>query len=217
MSLLPPPPRDHPRLTTAHADELRFRRECILDTISSVQRHFLALYSSRDRQCKLGYDTSAACDVFQLGQLHRFLRSKELLFLVDCSPSSLDAVPDMAHLDLDELVATLKQCPNYQVDKHHVNCGPRLRMRPILDYIRTMLSANVVWISHAEWKKRRAEASWAAIKDKDCAAGDEAGRTFFFTRAIANDERLRYDGAMHVDRMALSLFTAHAWDWTPED
>ncbi|GJN84923.1 hypothetical protein PLIIFM63780_008487 [Purpureocillium lilacinum] len=197
-------------------DELQYRRECILNTISSVQRHFLDLYSSRDRQCKLGYDTSAACDIFQLGQLHRFLKSKELLFLVDYSQSSLDAVPDTAHLDLEELIATLKQCPNYQVDKHHVNCGPQLRMKAILDYMRTMLSANVVSISHADWKKRRAQVSWKARKEKAHLEDDDGGRTFAFTRAIANDERLRYDGVMHADRMALSLFTADAWNWTPE-
>ncbi|KAG7140693.1 hypothetical protein HYQ46_007937 [Verticillium longisporum] len=49
--------------------ELQHRREAILNTIASVQRHFLALYSSRDRQCKLGYDSSSACDSFQLGQM----------------------------------------------------------------------------------------------------------------------------------------------------
>ncbi|KAK3725375.1 hypothetical protein LTR37_000345 [Vermiconidia calcicola] len=39
-------------------DELSFRRDCVLDTIQSLQAHFLRLYTSRDRQCKLGYDSS---------------------------------------------------------------------------------------------------------------------------------------------------------------
>lgn len=186
-----------------------------MNAVASIQRHFLDLYASRERQCKLGYDTSAACDAFQLGQLLKFLRSKELLFLVDFSPASLDAVPDTSQVDIEDLVANLKQCPNYQVDKHHTNCGPHLRIKPIMDYLRTMLSANVIWISHSDWKKRRAEVSWEAVK-KSKRARDEGGRTFAFTRAIANDQRLRYEGVMHADRMAMSLFTAEAWDWTPE-
>ncbi|POR39223.1 Uncharacterized protein TPAR_00581 [Tolypocladium paradoxum] len=195
--------------------ELRYRRECILDAIASIQRHFLDLYASRERQCKLGYDTSTACDAFQLGQLLKFLRSKELLFLVDYSPASLDAVPDTSQVDIEDLVANLKQCPNYQVDKHHTNCGPHLRIKAIMDYLRTMLSANVIWISHSDWKKRRAEVSWEAVK-KSNRARDESGRAFAFTRAIANDQRLRYEGVLHADRMAMSLFTADTWDWTPE-
>lgn len=190
--------------------ELRHRRECILNTIASVQRHFLNLYASRDRQCKLGYDSSAACDSFQLGQMLKFLTSREMLYLVDFSPLSLDLVPDTSRLDLEELIATLKQFPNYQVDRHHTNCGPQTRIKPIMDYLRSMLSANVISISHANWTKRRVEASWAEHK------GDNDGCTFAFTRAISNDQRLHQEGTFHADRMAKSLFTAGSWDWTPE-
>ncbi|PHH87909.1 hypothetical protein CDD83_8251 [Cordyceps sp. RAO-2017] len=195
--------------------ELQYRRECILNTVASVQRHFLRLYASRDRQCKLGYDSSAACDAFQLGQMLKFLIAKELLFLVDFGPASLDIVPDTSLLDVDELLATLKQCPNYQVDKHHTNCGPQIRIKAIMDYIRSMLSANAVCISHHDWSRRRAEATWVEPEDKT-RLRDEDGRPFSFTRAIANDQRLQYEGALHADRMARSLFTATSWDWTPE-
>jgi hypothetical protein len=41
-------------------EELTYRRECILDTVQSLQQHFLALYTSRQRQCKLGYDSSVS-------------------------------------------------------------------------------------------------------------------------------------------------------------
>ncbi|KAF4126402.1 hypothetical protein GMORB2_0138 [Geosmithia morbida] len=203
--------------------ELQFRRECVLNTIASVPRHFLRRYSSRDRQCKLGYDSSAACDSFQLGQLLRFLLAKELLFLVDFSPGSVDAVPDApSTVDVDEVLAALRQCPAYQVDKHHTNCGPRLRIDPVLDYFRTALSANALSVPLAEWKRRRADVSWvegaAQVKH---AKGDEddnsnSSRVFAFTRALANDQRLRYEGAMYADRMARKLFTATEWDWTPE-
>ncbi|KAM4059871.1 protein related to hydroxyproline-rich glycoprotein [Hirsutella rhossiliensis] len=194
--------------------ELQHRRECILNAVASVQRHFFKLYASRDRQCKLGYDSSAACDSFQLGQMLKFLTSKELLYLVDFSPGSLDSVPDTSRLDLEELVTTLKQFPNYQVDRHHINCGPQIRIKPIMDYLRTMLSANVISISHADWTRRRADVSWAERKDSN-GAGD-SGHTFAFTRAIANDQRLHHEGTFHADRIAKSLFTADSWDWTPE-
>ncbi|OAA69722.1 hypothetical protein ISF_02992 [Cordyceps fumosorosea ARSEF 2679] len=197
-------------------DELRHRRECILDTIASVQKHFLDLYSTRDRQCKLGYDSSTACDSFQLGQMIKFLVSKSLLYLVDYSASSINGVPDGSSVNIEELISTLRQCPSYQIDKHHTNCGPRVRLGPILDYIQSMLSASVVSLSHADWKNRRDKAAWVPEHNSNTASGDERNITFLFTRSVANDQRLRYEGALYVDKMAKQLFTADSWNWTPE-
>lgn len=145
----------------------------------------------------------------------KFLTGKGLLFLVDFSPTSIDAVPDTSMLDVEELLRTLQQCPSYQIDKNHTNCGLRIRVDPIVTYIRTMLATNVVSISHADWKKRRADVSWVSARDDK--AGDHKDlKTFAFTRALANDQRLRYEGALYADHMAKELFTADAWDWTPE-
>ncbi|EGX96993.1 hypothetical protein CCM_01652 [Cordyceps militaris CM01] len=200
-------------------DELRYRRECILNTVASVQKHFLDLYSSRERQCKLGYDSSAACDSFQLGQMIKFLVSKNLLYMVDYSASSINAVPDASSVNIEELLSTLRQYPSYQVDKNHTNCGPRVRIGPIFDYFQSMLSASVVSLSHADWKNRRDMHSWAPEHGSPTADdddGDNARMTFLFTRSVANDQRLRYEGALYVDKMARQLFTADAWNWTPE-
>ncbi|KAF7541226.1 hypothetical protein G7Z17_g11997 [Cylindrodendrum hubeiense] len=198
-------------------EELRYRRECILNTIASVQRHFLALFSSRERQCKLGYDTSAACDSFQLGQMLKFFLAKNLLFLVDFSPTSMDSVPDTAMVEVEELLSTLQQCPSYQVDKNHTNCGLRVRVEPIMGYMRSMLSANVIAVPHADWQRRRAEVSWANVRENGDTENDNSRtKTFAFTRAIANDQRLRYEGTLYADKMAKAMFTAEAWDWTPE-
>jgi hypothetical protein len=203
-------------------EELQYRRECILNCVASIQRHFLSLYASRGggaaRQCKLGYDSSAACDSFQLGQMLRFLMAKNLLFLADFSPASFDAIPAADHLDVDaDILAVLKQCPNYQIDKHHTNCGLRIRIDPIIDHVRAMLSANVVALSLQGWKKDRTGTSWAGeAASRDTESKDSTPRTFAFTRAIANDQRLRYEGAMYADKIAKQLFTADAWDWTPE-
>ncbi|EEY19256.1 conserved hypothetical protein [Verticillium alfalfae VaMs.102] len=198
-------------------DELQHRREAILNTIASVQRHFLALYSSRDRQCKLGYDSSSACDSFQLGQMLKFLTSKDLLRPVDFGPSSLEALPDAATLDIDDLLVTLKQSPSYQVDKNHTNCGLRTRLDPIVDFIRAMLSTEVVGIRGAEWRRDRGASSWArAAEEREAVPHGAEDRKFAFTRGMAGDQRLRYEGNMYADKMARSLFTADAWDWSPE-
>lgn len=201
--------------TKSALDELQYRRECILNTIASVQQHFIQLYSSKERQCKLGYESSASCDSFQLGQLLRFLISRKLSFLVDFSPVSLDTVPDTSMLEIEDLLATLRQIPAYQVDKHHTNCGPRIRVEPVLEYIRAMLAANVISIPLADWKKRRLDISWVAGKDPSMDAG-EGNATFAFTRAMSNDGRLKMEGNMYADKMAKKLFTAESWDWTPE-
>ncbi|KAF4964363.1 hypothetical protein FZEAL_10875 [Fusarium zealandicum] len=197
-------------------EELRYRRECILNTVASVQRHFFALFSSRDRQCKLGYDSSAACDSFQLGQMLKFFVNKNLLFLVDYSPASMLTIPDTAMIEVEELLSSLQQCPSYQVDKYHTNCGLRVRLEPILSYMRSMLSANVIAIPYADWKKRRPEISWLSLRDNVPNGNDHPTKTFAFTRAIANDQRLRYEGALYVDRMAKAMFMAEEWNWTPE-
>ncbi|KAG5951780.1 hypothetical protein E4U53_002278 [Claviceps sorghi] len=190
-------------------EELEHRRSCILSTIASIQRHFLAQYSSRDRQCKLGYDSSAACDAFQLGQMLKFLLSRDLLRLADYAPARDPSASCL--VDLDDLLATLKQLPGYQVDRHHLNCGPRLRVDPILDYVKAMLATGVLSLPLAEWKKHRRDVSWVAGPEST-----GAPPVFAFTRALAGDARLRVEGAMYVDGMARRLFTAGAWDWTPE-
>lgn len=174
------------------------------------------MYSSRERQCKLGYDSSAACDSFQLGQMIKFLVSKNLLYLIDYSATSINTLPDASAVNIEELLATLRQCPNYQIDKNHTNCGLRVRIGSVLDYIQSMLSSSVVSMSYADWKNRREAASWLSETGSDEADGDKDERTFLFTRAVANDQRLRYEGALYVDKMAKQLFTADAWNWTPE-
>lgn len=145
----------------------------------------------------------------------QFLLSKNLLCLLDYSPASLDTIPDASRLDIEELLTILRQCPNYQIDKHHTNCGLRIRLEPILDYLRAMLSSTVVSIPHADWKRQRDRVSWAK---QGLSEFDEGGKKqkFVFTRAVANDQRLRYEGALYADKMAKALFTADSWDWTPE-
>ncbi|KAI2783247.1 hypothetical protein F4815DRAFT_385787 [Daldinia loculata] len=195
--------------------ELQYRRQCILNTIASVQQHFITLYTSRTRQCKLGYDSSAACDSYQLGEIFKFLTNKNLMFLVDFSPASLDSIADTSLLQIDIILATLRQFPSYQIDKNHTNCGMRTRILPILDFILGLLSANSVPITRNTWKSNRQAVAWMPPdtegKDKPEVA------PFRFTRSLAGDQRLRFENALGADKFAKDVFTAPSWDWTAED
>jgi hypothetical protein len=219
-------------------EELHHRRMLILSTLASIIGHFLRLYSSRTRQCKLGYDSSAACDSFQLGEMVKFFSAKNLLFLVDFSPSSQESIKDFAAVDVSSILAALRQSPHYQIDKNHTNCGLRSKITPILEYVQVMLSSNVVGVNLQAWKKEPKASTWITASGRPAAAdrsklgpkkeftvgaagGDSRSpgidKVFRFTRSLAQDQRLRYEGAMAADRMALDLFMAEGWDWTPED
>ncbi|KAI1110154.1 hypothetical protein F5Y14DRAFT_370697 [Nemania sp. NC0429] len=210
--------------------ELQYRRNCILNTLASVPRHFLALYTSgrggggpAARQCKLGYDSSVACDSYQLGEMFKFLTNKGLLFAVDFSPGSLDAVADTALLPIDHVLAALRQCPAYQIDKNHTNCGLRTRMLPILDFLHGLLSANSIPVSRAAWKGQRAAHAWMPVAVAAGKGGEEEGeeggerKPFRFTRSLAGDQRFRFENTLGADQFARDVFTASSWDWTAED
>ncbi|KAI0479164.1 hypothetical protein GGR56DRAFT_364799 [Xylariaceae sp. FL0804] len=212
-------------------EELQYRRSCVLNTIASVQRHFLALYSARGaRQCQLGYDSSGACDSYQLGEMFKFLTRQRLLFLADVSPASVEdglaaAAGAAATLPVDGLLAALRQCPAYQIDKNHSNCGLRTRMLPILDFLQSLLSAGSVPLSRQAWRSQRRAAAWmpsdvAGEEEEEEEEEEEKKqktRVFRYTRSLAGDQRLRFENAMGADRFARDVFTASSWDWTAED
>jgi len=246
-------------------EELQYRRQCVLNTVASIQQHFLSLYSSRSspRQCKLGYDSSAACDSYQLGEMLRFLANKSLLYLVDFSPGSFDRVADTSQLGVDSLLATLRQCPAYQIDKNHNNCGLRTRLLPILDFVQGLLSSNAAPVSRKGWEIDRAASAWLPLEQDGAGYGAETGssghtngttatargggrpeftmsmtngddgskghsqpvssgghpggKPFRFTRTMASDQRLRFEGNLAADKFARQVFLASSWDWTADD
>lgn len=182
--------------------ELLYRRECILNTLASIQNQFLRLYSSRERQCNLGYDSSAACDSFQLGEGISFLTKHKLLHLTSFSYTEY---PDPYTGDIEKLINTLRQCPSYQIDKNHAHCGFRTMLLPALEYVQSMLSGSI-GIHRQGWKVNRPESSWDRGE----------GQPWKFTREIG-DPRLRVEGNMVVERYGRALFTASHWDWKPEN
>ncbi|KAI0393543.1 hypothetical protein F5Y17DRAFT_304234 [Xylariaceae sp. FL0594] len=202
--------------------ELQYRRNCILNTIASVPRHFLTLYAASPGiyQCKLGFDSSLSCDTYQLGQMFKFLTKKGLLYLVDFSPGSLYSVADTSLLPVDSLIDILAQCPSYQIDNHHTNCGLRTRMLPILEFIKGLLSANSIPISSAAWRSNRSEHAWMPAEHGETDGKghhEDDSKPFRFTRSLAIDARVRFENTMGAEKLARNVFTATSWDWTAED
>ncbi|KAK3944530.1 hypothetical protein QBC46DRAFT_374571 [Diplogelasinospora grovesii] len=201
--------------------ELQYRRECVLNTIASIPRHFLQLYMSRGtRQCKLGYDSSSSCDSYQLGEMIKFLSNRKLLILVDFGTNSLDnlnTLGQFATVEIQHLVSLLKNCPSYQIDKNHTNCGLRTRILPVLEYMQAMMSSNAVAISRASWKKDRESTSWFPNAEGSLNGRVRQKEIFRFTRAMAGDQRFRYENMMATDRLARELFTAEEWNWTADE
>lgn len=196
--------------------------------MASVHQHFLRLYAARGArtQCTLGYDSSAACDAYQLGEIVKFLTHRGLVNLADFSPMSLDLLGDSALLSLDSILATLRQCPSYQINKYHANCGFRTRVLPLLDFVQGLLAAASVPIALHRWRTSRAAEAWMP-EPEDGAAKPEFvvgnggkgpdSKQFRFTRSMAGDPRLRFENALGADRFARDFFTAQSWNWTAED
>ncbi|KAK8211350.1 hypothetical protein M8818_003317 [Zalaria obscura] len=148
--------------------ELLFRRACILETFESLQSHFLALYTSRDRQCKLGYDSSPECDLYQLGQMVRFFRRVGTLALSGTLlPKEHDNDGDGDDDDgyegeIADLLESLRQCPAYQIDKNHAHCGLRTRLVPLLDLLEVALQD--VGLCLQCWNECRQDCAWSRVK-----------------------------------------------------
>lgn len=193
-------------------DELMRRRDYVLDTIQSLQTHFLRLYTHGERQCKLGYDSSPQCDSFQLGEMIRFFHRLDL-FPLTGSIMNADG-PVQYQSDIDRLIDTLRQCPEYQIDQNHKHCGLRERLLPLLSMIQNHLSLDVndldIGICLDCWQARRQEYSWA-----------EAKRPPIWSRPMTwRSSGVRARGASLCLTRHLSvrdMFTAVTRDWTARD
>lgn len=147
-------------------DELIQRREYILETINSLQAHFLRLYTSGERQCKLGYDTSLQCDSFQLGEMVRFFHKIDTVRLQGTIYDSTEPVYYLG--DIERLLASFRQCSNYQIDANHAHCGLRSRLLPLLDLIQNQLSLETgsldIGICAECWHNDRSGYAWSLAK-----------------------------------------------------
>lgn len=149
--------------TNRISEEIESRRCRILESISSLQAFVLDQYTNGTRQCRLGYDTSPACDSFQLGEFVRFLKRTGALRF-GSSFSQVDNT-DLYDGDLEVLLQTLRQCPTYQIDPNHSHCGPKKRFVSGLNAIQTLMSRTGIAICFHCWNQGGfARASWAEAK-----------------------------------------------------
>jgi hypothetical protein len=202
-------------------DEMIQRREYILETVNSLQAHFLRLYTSGERQCKLGYDTSLQCDSFQLGEMVRFFHKTDTVRL---QGKIYDNTEPTYYLgDIDRLLLSLRQCSNYQVDMHHAHCGLRSRLLPLLDLIQNQLNLDTgsldIGICSECWHHHRNEYAWSMAKRPVLWAHP---RSLTGNRTLANGHSRK--GHARTPSSCLSnhvavrdLFMAVDRDWTARD
>lgn len=191
------------------------RREFVLDTIQSLQSHFLRLYTHGERQCRLGYDTSPQCDSFQLGEMIRFFTRVDT-FPLNGSIFNPEG-PSQYQGDIDRLIDSLRQCPEYQIDSNHRHCGLRERILPLLNLIHLHLSMDTadidIGICADCWQSHRAEYAWSEVK-----------RPVSWSRGMLSNRARSASAVNHEVSLCLKrhlairdMFTAVTRDWTSRD
>lgn len=158
------------------------------------------------------YDSSVACDSFQLGEMIRFFVNKNMFtFLSPISPPTDEDLDELCGYegDIEALIKDLRQCPSWQYDQNHAHCGLRTRLIPALDYIQAMLNQGV-GIDWKGWKRDQIGASWEIPQ--------EERKPFVLIKGVANalgDSRLSLKEILATP-VGKACFTASSWDWTGE-
>ncbi|KAF2683753.1 hypothetical protein K458DRAFT_304419 [Lentithecium fluviatile CBS 122367] len=201
-------------------DELIQRREYILETINSLQDHFLKLYTSGERQCKMGYDTSLQCDSFQLGEMVRFFVKLSTLRFQGTIYDNTE--PTYYSGDVGRLLESLRQCSSYQIDQNHSHCGLRTRLMPLIDLIQNQLSLDTgsldIGICSECWNNHRALYAWGLAKRPALWAHP---KSLTGSRALAapyikrHQRRPSHCLKRHV--VVRDMFMAAERDWTARD
>ncbi|KAF2247115.1 hypothetical protein BU26DRAFT_566113 [Trematosphaeria pertusa] len=201
-------------------DELIRRRECILETINSLQSHFLKLYTSGERQCKLGYDTSVQCDSFQLGEMVRFFTKLSTLRLQGTIYDNTE--PTYYSGDIDRLLESLRQCSSYQIDRNHSHCGLRVRLIPLLDLIQNQLSLDTgsldIGICAECWNYHRSLYAWSSAKRPVLWAHPKSltGMRTLASPYIRGHQR-NSSSCLNRHILVRDMFMAVERDWTARD
>ncbi|KAF1980020.1 hypothetical protein BU23DRAFT_562450 [Bimuria novae-zelandiae CBS 107.79] len=197
-------------------DELIQRREYILETINSLQSQFLKLYTSGERQCKLGYDTSIQCDSFQLGEIIKFFTRLGTLRLQGTIYDSTE--PTYYTGDIERLLESLRQCSSYQVDRNHMHCGLRARILPLVDLLQNQLCLDTtsldIGLCLECWKNNRPTYAWSAAKRPVMWAHP---RSLTGNRMISKGHHRSPSSCLSRHIVVRGLFMATERDWTARD
>ncbi|KAI9845923.1 MAG: hypothetical protein M1837_004459 [Sclerophora amabilis] len=184
--------------------ELLYRRERLLEALSSLPIHFIDLYTSKQRQCKLGYDSSPQCDSFQLGEMIRFFTRIGVLKMKGIAYDAEEM--DSFTGDIEQLIATMRQCPSYQIDRNHAHCGIRTKLIPALDFIQA-ISISESGLCRKCWTDDRLKYRWSER---------ELGGDWIFMRSLSSVGSARKERSCKAGhRPARAFFSASSRDWDP--
>ncbi|CBF88523.1 hypothetical protein AN0920.2 [Aspergillus nidulans FGSC A4] len=126
-----PPAPDSPGwhyLSDGLEEELYYRRQSVLNTVTDLQAHFLRIYgalgeptppskpgtlplpnpspASRQYQCRCGLGNSSACDIFHLGQMTRFFSLRTKTIFIGSTLLDPDFNPDIENAVIEGEVGT---------------------------------------------------------------------------------------------------------------
>ena len=175
------------------------RRNYALRTISSVQKHFVSLYCSKNIQCKKGYADSMNCDSYHLGEMVKFFTGKGTLG-VQCMFTQSPTIDSVN--SLTDIIKSLKECPSYQMNTNHTRCGVRQRMMPILVTLETVEKLGLCLPC---WKANGVEESWLD--------SPFSGKWIW----LKKPPRMRSPPLECAEHEILKeMYTAEERDWTPE-
>lgn len=157
----------------------------------------------------------------------KFLTRKGLLSLVPfqaASPDDADYIwPEAYTGDIDYLIGVLRQCPSYQIDKHHGHCGLRSKLLPALDYIKSSMDSGIgIKLTRSTEKRGPTYDSWLDGQasntkkpffvrnengeDVDVAGGKPKQFDFFHAK-----QKIGFGGSNEK-----GLFMAETWNWATE-
>ncbi|KAL4949207.1 hypothetical protein BDW69DRAFT_174912 [Aspergillus filifer] len=107
-------------------EELYYRRQCVLNTITDLQAHFLRIYGAleeptpskpssfvgstsaktRQFQCRCALGNSSACDTFHLGQMTRFFSLRTKTIFIGSTLIDPDFIPDIEDAEAEPRTST---------------------------------------------------------------------------------------------------------------
>ncbi|KAL8826485.1 MAG: hypothetical protein Q9191_003773 [Dirinaria sp. TL-2023a] len=147
-----------------------------------------------------GYDSSPACNSYQLGQMVRFFRRTNTLEFESTLYTAGESIP--CKRNILEVIAALRACPEYQIDENHKHCGIRKRFVSALQSIAPEEQAGICarcWSEDAageSWQRHPAGGAWEYMPNAEPMRSADIPR-----------------GCL-AHRRAKAMYTAMSRDWT---